>query len=92
MCDKKYKEKSVKEYTKAASKYESEDACIYKMCRKDYPDILEEMAKEPFHDVLDAGCGTAPIFSLLSKEYPDKKYTGLDLTPAMIEQANAKNI
>ncbi len=60
-----YKEKSIKEFTKAAKKYESEDAGIYKLCRKDYPDILEELEKETFHDVLDAGCGTAPMISLL---------------------------
>ncbi len=87
-----YKEKSIKEFTKAAKKYESEDAGIYKLCRKDYPDILEELEKETFHDVLDAGCGTAPMISLLSKTHPECHYTGLDLTPAMIEQAKKKNI
>ena len=24
------------------------------MCKKDYPDILEELEKEPFRDLLDA--------------------------------------
>ena len=62
------------------------------MCKKDYPDILEELEKEPFRDLLDAGCGPAPMISLLSKKYPDRHYTGLDLTPAMIEQAKKKNI
>ena len=59
---------------------------------RDYPDILEELEKEPFRDLLDAGCGPAPMISLLSKKYPDRHYTGLDLTPAMIEQAKKKNI
>ena len=62
------------------------------MCKKDYPDILEELEKEPFRDLLDAGCGPAPMISLLSEKYPDRHYTGLDLTPAMIEQAKKKNI
>ncbi len=92
MNEKEYKEKSIKEFTKAAKKYEGDDAGIYKLCRKDYPDILEELELEPFQDVLDAGCGTAPMISLLSKKHPDKNYTGLDLTPAMIEQARMKNI
>ncbi len=92
MNDKRYKEKSIKEFTKAAKKYEGDDAGIYKLCRKDYPEIQEELEKESFHDLLDAGCGTAPMISLLSKEHPECHFTGLDLTPAMIEQAKKKNI
>ncbi len=92
MDNKQYKLNSIKEFTKAASKYEGDEAGLYKMCRKDYPSILEEVSKEPFNDLLDAGCGTSPMISLLSKKYPDKHYTGLDLTPAMIEQAKAKNL
>lgn len=38
------------------------------MCKKDYPDILEELEKEPFNDLLDAGCGPAPMISLLSEK------------------------
>ena len=92
MTDEEYKELSIKEFTKATSMYETDKAGIYKMCRKDYPDILKELEKEPFQDLLDAGCGSAPMISLLSEKYPDRKYTGLDLTPAMIEQAKQKNI
>ena len=92
MTDEEYKELSIKEFTKATSMYKTDKAGIYKMCRKDYPDILEELEKEPFKDLLDAGCGPAPMISLLSEKYPDRKYTGLDLTPAMIEQAKQKNI
>ena len=62
------------------------------MCKKDYPEILEELEKEPFQDLLDAGCGPAPMISLLSEKYPKRHYTGLDLTPAMIAQAQKKNI
>lgn len=50
------------EIEKAAGRYESNHAGIYEMCKKDYPDILEELEKEPFNDLLDAGCGPAPIF------------------------------
>ena len=41
------------------------------MCKKDYPDILEELEKEEFSSLLDAGCGPAPMISLLSEKYPD---------------------
>lgn len=87
-----YKKLSIKEFTKAASIYESDNAGVYEMCKKDYPDILEELEREEFMDLLDAGCGPAPMISLLVEKYPDKHYTGLDLTPAMIEQAKKKNI
>ena len=32
------------------------------------------------------------MISLLAEKHPDRHYTGLDLTPAMIEQAKKKNI
>ena len=92
LTDKQYKEISVQEFTKAAGKYESDQAGVYKMCKKDYPDILAELEREPFTDLLDAGCGPAPMISLLSAKYPERHYTGLDLTPAMIEQAKKKNL
>ena len=47
---------SISEFTKAAGRYESTHAGIYEMCKKDYPDILEELEKESFRDLLDAGC------------------------------------
>ena len=92
MKNEEYKKISIKEFTKAAGRYESSHAGIYEMCKKDYPEILEELEKEPFGDLLDAGCGPAPMISLLTEKYPDRYYTGLDLTPAMIEQAKKKNI
>lgn len=92
MNDMKYKELSIREFTRAAEKYESKNAGIYDLCKKDYPDILAELEKEPFTDLLDAGCGPAPMVSLLSKKHPEGNYFGLDLTPAMIEQARKKNI
>lgn len=92
MTSKEYKDLSVREFTKAAEIYESDHAGVYNMCKKDYPDILAELEKEPFTDLLDCGCGTAPMLSLLHQKYPDKHYTGIDLTPKMIEVARAKNI
>ena len=65
---------------------------MYELCKKDYPDILAEIEKEPFETLLDAGCGPAPMISLLASKYPDKHYTGIDLTPKMIEVAQRKNI
>lgn len=92
MTNEEYKKLSIKEFTKAAGIYEVDKAGIYEMCKKDYPDIMAELEREPFMDLLDAGCGPAPMISLLSEKYPERHYMGLDLTPAMIEQAQKKNI
>ena len=92
MRNEEYKRLSIAEFTKAAGRYESNHAGIYEMCKKDYPDILAELEKESFRELLDAGCGPAPMISLLSEKYPDRHYTRLDLTPAMIEQAKKKEI
>lgn len=92
MTSNEYKELSVKEFTKAAGVYESDHAGVYNLCKKDYPDVLAELEKEPFTDLLDCGCGTAPMLTLLHEKYPEKHYTGIDLTPKMIEVARAKNM
>ena len=87
-----YKRISVNEFTKAADMYESNNAGVYNICKKDYPDILEEIRKEPFTDLLDAGCGTAPMISLLVDIYPEAHFTGIDITPKMIEIAKNKSL
>ena len=89
---KEYKDLSIKEFTKAAEKYESDHAGVYELCKKDYPDILAEIEKEPFETLLDAGCGPAPMLTLLSEKYPKKHYTGIDLTEKMIEVAKKKKL
>ncbi|MCM1508063.1 MAG: class I SAM-dependent methyltransferase [Ruminococcus flavefaciens] len=92
MNSKEYKNMTIQEFTKAADKYEGDKSGIYAMCKKDYPDILAELKKEKWDTLLDAGCGPAPMITLLSKKYPDRHYTGLDLTPKMIETAKKKKI
>ena len=92
MTDKEYKQLSIKEFTKAARVYETDKGGVYKMCKKDYPDVLEELEKEEFNDLLDCGCGPAPMLALLNEKYPQKHYTGIDLTPEMIEVASSKNM
>ena len=50
-----YKELSIKEFTKSAGVYETDRAGIYKMCKKDYPDVLKELEKERLRICLTAG-------------------------------------
>ncbi len=92
MDNTRYKELSIKEFTKAAEVYDSGHAGIYEMCKDDYPPILEELKEDDFEDLLDVGCGTGPMVELLASELPGRRYTGLDLTPRMIEVASAKDI
>ena len=87
-----YKKLSVQEFTQAAQRYDSAHAGTYAMCKDDYPPILEELRKISFDRLLDAGCGTAPMLSLLTEEYPGKSFVGLDLTPEMIRKATEKNL
>lgn len=92
MNEMEYKKLSVKEFDAAAKQFDGDDPSIYNMCRKDYPDILKELEKEPFHDMLDAGCGTGAVIALLKSKYPDRNYTGIDLSGKMIEVAKQKNL
>ena len=90
--EKEYKDLTIKEFTKAADVYETGHAGIYEMCKEDYPYIAGELAKETYNDLLDCGCGTGPMISLLYENDPSKHYTGLDITPRMIEVGKAKNL
>ena len=92
MNDEQYKNLTIKEFTKAAGVYDSGHAGVYELCKDDYPPILEELEKEPFDSLLDVGCGTGPMIQLLSEKYPEKHYTGIDITPKMIEVAAAKQL
>lgn len=87
-----YKDLSRDEFTRVADRYESNHAGVYNICKKDYPDILAEIEKGPFIDLLDAGCGTAPMISLLTVRYPEAHFTGIDITPKMIKVAKAKRL
>ncbi len=90
--EKAYKELTIKEFSKAAKIYESDHAGIYEMCKEDYPYIAGELEKEDYTDLLDCGCGTGPMISLLYEKDPSKHYTGIDITPKMIEVGESKHL
>lgn len=54
------------------------------ICREVEPELNRKMT------VLELGCGTGAVIALLAKKYPEKHYTGIDLSPKMIEVASAK--
>lgn len=90
--DKEYKDLTIKEFNNAAKKYESNNSGIYEMCKEDYPPILNEIKKYDFEHLLDAGCATGPMLTLLTEEYPEKQFTGLDISPKMIETGRKKGL
>ena len=87
-----YKKLTISEFTKAAEIYETDHAGIYEMCKDDYPYIEAELSRIEYQDLLDCGCGTGPMISLLHEKDSTKHYVGLDLTPRMIEVEEAKNL
>lgn len=87
-----YKKLSLQEFDYAAEKFDDNDPSVYNLCRKDYPDILQEVRKEPFESLLDAGCGTGEMLSLFVRDCPKKSYTGIDLSENMIEVAKQKKL
>lgn len=92
MTSEEYKKLSLKEFDKAADKFDDNDPSVYNMCRQDYPDVLAEVSSEPFTDLLDAGCGTGAMLAMFQKDYPDKNFTGIDLSEKMIETARKKHL
>ena len=47
MTNQKYKNLTLREFDAAAEKFDDSDPSVYNLCRKDYPDLLEELLKEP---------------------------------------------
>lgn len=92
MTSEQYKKLSLQEFDQAAEKFDDDGPSFYNMCRKDYPDVLAEVVKEPFSELLDAGCGTGAMLGMFQKDCPDKNYTGIDLSGKMIETAKKKNL
>ncbi len=92
MTSEEYKKMSEKEFDRAAAKFDDDDLSIYNVCRKDYPEVLAEAVREPFSDLLDAGCGTGAMLAMFKRDYPEGNYTGVDLSEKMIETANKKQI
>ena len=42
MTNQKYKNLTLREFDAAAEKFDDSDPSVYNLCRKDYPDLLDE--------------------------------------------------
>ncbi|KAJ51919.1 tRNA1(Val) A37 N6-methylase TrmN6 [Clostridium tetanomorphum] len=73
-----YKEKSRKSFDKQAKIYDSSNYSKYS--RQCYPYVLEELAKIKFNNILNLGCRTSGVLSLLLEQKPNVKAYGLDLS------------
>ena len=58
---------TIAEFNKAAMSFDGDHAGIYRLCRKDYPDILRELKKGDVSALLDCGCGTGAMLTLVRK-------------------------
>ncbi|KAG4105507.1 methylase [Neocallimastix lanati (nom. inval.)] len=84
-----YKELSRIEFNKQAEKFDTAKN-YYKVCQDSHDPANKEVAKEPFKNFLDMGCGTGNTIESLIKNYPDAHYTGIDIAEKMIEVAKKK--
>jgi len=87
-----YRALSLREFTRAAERYDSTEPGVYVICRRDWEAVVSELENVRFESLLDAGCGTGAILKMISGRFPGCRLAGLDLTPKMIEHAVAKKI
>lgn len=82
-----YKERSRKAFNAQAATYDRTDTGAH--ARRLYPHVLAALAGAREGDLLDVGCGTGALARLVLEQGPMCRVTGLDLAPAMVEQARA---
>lgn len=54
-------------------------------------EVLAGIAKLDDADVLDVGCGLGHLYDFLRPRFPGISYTGLDISPDMVERARRRN-
>ena len=90
--EKDFVELSKKWFDKQAPIYDETNTILYsKYGKKSCKNIYDFLKGKEYKKLLDIGCGTGYLISMLSKDY-NAEYTGLDLSPEMINQAIEKNI
>ena len=83
---------SKKWFDKQAPIYDETNTILYsKYGKKSCKNIYDFLKGKEYKKLLDIGCGTGYLISMLSKDY-NAEYIGLDLSPEMINQAIRKNI
>ncbi len=92
MSKKDFVELSKKWFDKQAPVYDEKNVIIYSKYGKiSCQNISEYLNDQKYDNLLDIGCGTGYLIDMLSKNHK-AEYTGLDLSPKMIKEANKKKI
>ena len=85
-------ELSKKWFDKQAPVYDETNTILYSKNGKISCENIFDFLKDiEYEKLLDIGCGTGYLIDMLAKNY-EAEFTGLDLSPEMIKQANNKNI
>ncbi|HUI69548.1 MAG TPA: class I SAM-dependent methyltransferase [Spirochaetia bacterium] len=69
---------------------EYDDSPRYSPLRASYPAIVAEILRYPFRSILDVGCGTGTLLSMIHEQQREARLCGVDLSEQMIEMAKAK--
>ena len=82
-----YKIESREKFNKQAEKYDSGNKG--KHARSLYESVINKLDEISFNNLLDVGCGTGNLLSLINSRY-DVQIAGVDLTPKMLNIARIK--
>jgi len=92
MSKKDYVKLSKEWFDKQAPVYDEKDVILYSKYGKiSCQNICDYLKDKEYKNLLDIGCGTGYLIDMLSKNHK-AEYTGLDLSPEMIKEANKKKI
>ena len=80
-----YKEQSLLTFEQRASTYDS--SSLGKQARSVHPRVLEQVEQLEFDTILDVGCGTGTLLSLITSKNSNATISGIDLSPEMIKVA-----
>ena len=79
-------------FNKQAPVYDDTNTILYSKYGKiSCENIYNYLKDKEYKKLLDIGCGTGYLIDMLTKNH-EAEFTGLDLSPEMIKQANNKNI
>ena len=83
-------ELSKKWFNKQAPVYDDTNTILYSKYGKiSCENIYNYLKDKEYKKLLDVGCGTGYLINMLAKKY-DAEYTGLDLSPEMINKLKVK--
>ncbi len=82
-----YKGKSFRNFNRQAKHYDS--SFIGRQAQGGYGPVLDRLSTFPYRAVLDVGCGTGAVLSMVPRK-PGVRLCGVDLAPEMIKVAQAR--